>query len=190
MIINQQEKTMKMKLMQLVALTLFTIGSVGAADIDLKASTLKWLGTKVTGKHFGKIYFKKGSVEIKDGKLAGGDFVVDMNSLTVDDLSGEWATKFVNHMKHEDFFTVKKYPTSSLKIKSVKGKTVTADLTIKGKTNEVKFDVASDGKTYSGQMKFDRTKFDMKYGSGDFFKGLGDKMIHNDVVVDFKFVVK
>jgi polyisoprenoid-binding protein YceI len=181
---------MKMKLIQLLTLTFFTLTSAMAADIDLKSSTLKWHGTKVTGKHFGKIYFKKGSVDMKDGKLSGGNFVVDMTTFTVDDLEGEWATKFSNHMKSDDFFTVKKHPTSSLKIKSVKGNKVTADLTIKGKTNEVKFDIVNKGKAYSGKLKFDRTKFGMVYGSGDFFKGLGDKMIHNEVVVDFNFTVK
>lgn len=181
---------MKMTLIKLLTLSFFAVSSAFAADIDLKASSLNWLGTKVTGKHFGKIYLKSGKVDLKDGKLTGGNFVVDMNSFTVDDLSGEWATKFKNHMKSKDFFTTDKFPTSSLKIKSVKGNSVTADLTIKGKTNEVKFDVVQKGKSYSGKLVFDRTKFDMKYGSGDFFKGLGDKMIHNDVTVDFKFVVK
>ncbi len=181
---------MKMKLMQLATLGFFLVTSAFGADIDLKKSTLKWTGTKVTGKHFGKIYFKKGSVEMKDGKLTGGNFVVDMNSFTVDDLSGDWAKKFIGHMKSPDFFTTEKFPEASLKIKSVKDKTVTADLTIKGKTNEVKFDVTKKGKAYSGVLKFDRTKFDMKYGSGDFFKNLGDKMIHNEVTVDFNFVVK
>jgi polyisoprenoid-binding protein YceI len=181
---------MKMKFMQLLAITALTITSAFGADIELKSSSLKWHGTKVTGKHFGKIYFKKGSVDLKEGKISGGSFVVDMKTFTVDDLSGEWATKFSTHMKSKDFFTVEKYPTSKLKFKSVKGNTVTADLTIKDKTNEVKFDLKKEGKSYSGVLKFDRTKFGMVYGSGDFFKGLGDKMIHNEVKVDFKFVVK
>jgi polyisoprenoid-binding protein YceI len=175
---------------QLLLALVLTVSTAFAADVDLKKSSFKWQGTKVTGKHFGKIYLKSGKVDLKDGKLAGGTFVADMNSFTVDDLSGEWAEKFIGHMKSKDFFTVKKFPTASLKIKSVKGKKVTADLTVKGKTNEVKFDVVQKGDTYSGVLKFDRTKFDMTYGSGDFFKGLGDKMIHNDVTVDFSFVVK
>lgn len=174
----------------MLSVTLVTSALAFGADIDLKKSTLKWEGTKVTGKHFGKILFKKGSVDIKEGKLTGGNFVVDMNSFTIEDLKGEWGTKFIGHMKSADFFEVKKHPEAKLKIKSVKGKTATADLTIKGKTNEVKFDLKNEGKSYSGVLKFDRTKFDMKYGSGDFFKNLGDKMIHNEVKVDFKFVAK
>ena len=38
---------------------------------------------------------------------------------------------------------------------------------------------------YSGTLKFDRTKFNMKYGSGSFFKNLGDKMINNEIKIDY-----
>lgn len=181
---------MKLNLLKLLALSTLLISTAFAADVDLKKSSFKWEGTKVSGKHFGKISLKSGKAEMKDGKLTGGEFVADINSLTVDDLKGEWADKFLAHMKNEDFFTVKKYPTAKLKIKSVKENKVTADLTIKGKTNEVKFDVKQTGKAFAGILTFDRTKFDMKYGSGSFFKGLGDKMIHDKVTVNFNFVVK
>ena len=181
---------MKLKFIQLLTLAFLVVSSAFAADVDLKKSTLKWTGTKVTGKHYGKIYLKSAKVEEKDGKLTGGEFVVDMKNFTVDDLSGEWEKKFLAHIKNEDFFTVDKYPTSKLKIKSVKGDKVTADLTIKDKTNEVKFDLKKSGKTYKGTLKFDRTKFGMVYGSGDFFKGLGDKMIHNEVTVEVEIVTK
>ena len=52
------------------------------------------------------------------------------------------------------------------------------------------FDYTKKDNTSSGKMTFDRTKFNMIYGSGDFFKNLGDKVIHNEVKVDFVFVVK
>lgn len=179
-----------MKMTKLMTIASLLISSAFAADVDLKASTLKWEGTKVTGKHFGKIFFKGAKAEVTDGKLKSGEFVVDMNSFTVDDLSGEWAKKFIDHMKSKDFFVTSKYPTSKLVIKEVKDGVAKGDLTIKGKTNPVSFKVKSEKNTHTGVLKFDRTKFGMTYGSGDFFKGLGDKMIHNDVTVDFKLVTK
>jgi polyisoprenoid-binding protein YceI len=183
-------ENMTLKFKQLLMVTVLSISSVFAAEVDLKASSLKWKGTKVSGDHFGKISLKSAKVDLKKGELTGGEFIVDMNSFTTEDLKGEWATKLIGHLKSKDFFVVEKYPTAKLKIKSVKGKKVTADLTIKDKTNEVTFDIKNNAKKYSGILKFDRTKFGMVYGSGDFFKGLGDKMIHNDVTVDFSFVVK
>ncbi|MAZ50097.1 MAG: lipid-binding protein [Halobacteriovoraceae bacterium] len=180
---------MKKAVLNLLALALVSFSAFGA-DVDLKKSEFKWEGSKVTGKHHGKVPLKSGVVQMKDGKITGGEFVADLTAFTVTDLEGEWADKFLGHMKSGDFFEVEKYPTSKLVIKSVKGKKVTADLTVKDKTNQVTFDMTQKGNEYTGQLIFDRTKFGMIYGSGDFFKNLGDKMINNEVKVDFKFVVK
>lgn len=179
-----------MKNLIVLALVALTSFNVSAGDIDLAKSKLFWQGTKVTGRHFGTINFKKGSVSTKDNALSGAEFVVDMNSFSATDLSGEWAEKFNGHMKGEDFFETKKYPTASLKVKKVEGFTVTADLTIKGVTNEVSFLVAKNGKSYIGSLNFDRTKFGIKYGSKSFFKSIGDKAIHNEVSLIFNIVEK
>ena len=133
------------KLMQLALLAVLTLTQAYAGNLDVKGSVLKWKGSKGAagfklGSHYGKIAFKGGNLEQKDGKLTGGEIEVDMTDFTVEDLSGEWAKKFIGHMKSADFFKVDKHPTSKLKIKSVTGNKVTADLTINGKTNEVKFD--------------------------------------------------
>mgnify|MGYP000395000556 CR=1 FL=1 len=116
---------------------------------------------------------------MKDGKLVSGVFVADLKNFTVDDLEGEWEKKFLTHMKSDDFFEVEKYPKSKLKIKSVKDGKATADLTIKDKTNEVTFDLKEKDGAYTGVLKFDRTKFGMIYGSGDFFKNLGELNINS-----------
>lgn len=179
-----------MRLFELLLMTSLFIANAFAVEIDLNDSSLGWIGKKVTGQHNGKVLYKSGEVVLKDGKLAGGEFVVDMNSISVEDLQGEWATKFLTHMKSGDFFNVEKFPTSKLKITSVEGNKVKADLTIKGKTNSVSFPIVQNGSTYSGNLTFDRTKFDMVYNSGNFFKDLGDKMINDEVNVEFKFVVK
>lgn len=182
---------MKLSIKSLFITTVLTVSSVFAGNVDLEQSNFKWNGSKITGsKHFGKVPMKSANVVMKDGKLTGGTFVADIAGITTDDLDGMMAKKLIGHLKSKDFFVVEEYPTSTLKIKSVKGNTVTADLTVKDKTNEVKFDVKKVGKKYSGVLKFDRTKFGMIYGSGDFFKNLGDKVINNEVSVDFTFVVK
>lgn len=181
---------MKFKMIQLMTLLAVLVSSAFAVEVDLAKSSLKWKGTKVTGEHFGKVPLKSGSVNFKDGKISSGEFVADLSAFTIEDLKGEWAEKFLKHMKSEDFFEVAKYPTAKIKIKSIKGNKATADLTIKGKTNEVNFDIKEKKGLYTGVLKFDRTKFDMIYGSKNFFKNLGDKVIHNDVTVNFSFALK
>lgn len=160
------------------------------AEIDTKKSSLVWKGTKVTGEHTGTLAFKAGEAKIEDGKWVGGEFSVDLNSLTVTDLSGDWAKKFLGHMKSADFFAVEKYPVSKLKITKANGNTLTGDLTIKDKTHPISFQYEKNGSAYVGSFKFDRTKYGMIYNSGNFFKDLGDKLIHNEVSVKFKMVPK
>ena len=179
-----------LKFLQLTLLaSLFVVNAI-AAEIDTAKSVLNWTGKKVTGKHYGKVSFKSGSIEEKDGKLAGGSFVVDMSTITVDDLTGEWAQKFLGHMNSGDFFMVEKYKTAKLVVTKVDGSKVTADLTIKDKTNPVTFEYKKEGNTFSGEFTFDRTNYDIKFRSGKFFESLGDKLIYDDVEMKFNVVLK
>jgi hypothetical protein len=63
---------------------------------------------------------------------------------------------------------------------------VTADLTIKGKTEPVKFELNVAGTTATAALKVNRTKYDIKYGSGSFFSDLGDKTISDDFDLNVK----
>lgn len=179
--------------MRTVLISLFTVFSLSsiASSVDLDKSEFIWKGTKVTGEHTGNLKLKKADLVIsKNGLIKSGELVIDVSSLTVTDLSGEWATKFITHMKSEDFFEVEKYPEATLVVKKDNGSKIEGLLTIKGKTNPVVFSYKNINGVYSGVLKFDRTKFDMIYGSGNFFKNLGDKTIHNEVVLNFKLIVK
>jgi polyisoprenoid-binding protein YceI len=168
--------------------------------LDPAASVVKWEGKKVTGQHDGEVKLKKGELVLggKEGKeLKGGEIVIDMTTIANRDIADkENNAKLVGHLKSDDFFDVAKYPTSTLKIKNVKpveglvGPTyeVVGDLTMKGKTNEVKFPVVvetKEGKTTAkANLTLDRTKWDVRYGSGKFFQGLGDKMINDEFKLD------
>ena len=157
-----------------------------AFEVDQKASVFKWTGKKVTGQHYGKLPIQSSKVDVKNGQVVGGEFVLDITKMTVDDLKGEMQKKFLGHMKSKDFFEVSRWPTAKLVVEKLDGKKAIGKLTIKGKTKKVEFSYLKKGNLFSGTLKFDRTQFDMIYGSGNFFKNLGDKMIYNDVTVDFK----
>ena len=163
--------------------------------IDAAKSKISWLGKKVTGQHEGTVNLKDGALVFKAKKLVGGSFTVDMNSLTCTDLkAGEGKEKLEGHLKSADFFGTDKFATSTLVFKTVASKgnnvyTVTADLTIKDKTNPVTFELTVKGNTASAAVKVDRTKYDIKYGSGSFFDNLGDKVISDnfDLTVALQF---
>lgn len=155
-------------------------------NIDVSKSTLEWTGSKIVGKHTGHLKFKSGNLKFNGEKFSGGEFVVDMTSLTNDDLSGDMNAKLVGHLKSPDFFDVEKYKESTLKITEVKMKSkdlysVKAALTIKGKTAPVSFEAKFDKNKASTALTYDRTTYDVRYGSGKFFENLGDKVIHDNI---------
>ena len=154
-------------------------------EINTKNSSVSWKGNKVTGSHEGTIMIKSGFLKFNKNKLIGGEFQIDMTSLVCTDLSGEYKGKLEGHLKSDDFFGVTKFPTSTLKIKEVKHKKgntyeCIADITIKGKTEIITFNANLNKDSAVAKIKIDRTKFDVKYGSGSFFDGLGDNMIYDE----------
>jgi len=154
--------------------------------INTETSMIEWVGKKVTGAHNGSIKFVSGSLQFDGNKLKGGQFQVDMTSITVLDLqTGKGKEKLEGHLKNDDFFGVDKHPASTLVFKTVKDNgngnyTITADLTIKGITKPVTFEMAVSNGRARTSFKVDRTKYDIKYGSGSFFDNLGDKAIYDD----------
>ena len=163
-------------------------------SVKPEESTVTWKGYKVTGSHEGTVQLQSGNLEFDGDQLTGGEFVVDMSTLISTDLTGEYKGKLEGHLKSDDFFGVENFPTASLKITDVKanGKNsyeVTGDLTVKGKTNPVTFDMSVYGNKATANVKIDRTKYDIRYGSGSFFDDLGDKTIYDefDLVVDLQF---
>lgn len=168
--------------------------SAQTKKIDAAKSSINWLGKKVTGQHNGTVNFKEGALVFKGKKVAGGNFTVDMTSLTATDLQGEYQGKLNGHLKADDFFGTEKFPTAKLAFKKVAVKsanvfTVTADLTIKGITKPVTFDLTTTANSASTKFMVDRTKYDIKYGSGTFFTSIGDKAIADEfeLEVSLKF---
>ncbi|HNP33562.1 MAG TPA: YceI family protein [Flavobacterium sp.] len=162
-----------------------TVATAQTKKVNAQKSTITWVGKKVTGEHTGTVNLKEGNLVFKGGKLAGGNFTVDMTSLGSTDLSGDWKGKLDGHLKSDDFFGTAKFPTSTLVFKKIAAKgdgvyTVTGDLTIKGITNPVTFDITVKGNTATTKLTIDRTKYDIKYNSKNFFDSLGDKVIYDE----------
>lgn len=180
------------KTIAIALLVAFSTAAISAQTkkVDVSKSKVEWVGKKVTGQHSGTVNLKEGALVFKGSKLTGGTFAVDMNSILVTDLkAGEGKEKLEGHLKSPDFFGTEKFPTAKLVFKKIADKGngmygVTADLTIKETTNAVSFDVAVKGSTATTSLKVDRTKFDIKYGSGSFFDNLGDKAIDNNFEIN------
>jgi polyisoprenoid-binding protein YceI len=178
-----------------------------AADIykiDPAASTVSWKAYKKIGdSHHGQIKLKDGEISLdKDGKLTDGKFSVDMATISNEDLKdkAEYQKKLVDHLSSNDFFNVSKFPEATFKIKKITAATKTSakisgDLTFIGQTHAVEFPakISTDKGTVTGEgkLKIDRTKWGLKYGSGNFFKELtADKIIKDEFELDLKLIAK
>lgn len=173
----------------IVSLLSFTNVNAQENKVEVKDSNIEWEGEKVTGSHEGTIELEDGYFTMENGELKGGEFVMDMTSITVTDLEGEDKGKLEGHLKSDDFFGVNNHPTAKLVITSVAKKSngtygVVADLTIKEKTNSITFDLDMDDNSASTELTIDRSKYDVRYGSGSFFDNLGDKTIYDNFELD------
>ena len=162
--------------------------------VNADNSTVKWIGSKVASSHEGAVNIQKGMLMIDHGTLVGGQFSIDMNSISCSDIESEKKNQYlVGHLKNEDFFNVEQFPLATITItEAVKGEgnsyKILADLTIKGITQPVTFPakVEINGLNFlaTAKIKIDRTKWGIEYNSGNFFKDLGDKIILDEIQFD------
>lgn len=191
-------RTLKLTLILIIASLTMSL-TAQSVKVNTMKSKLTWVGKKVTGEHTGTIMLKSGDIILNGKEIAGGTFVFDMKTIKVTDLEGDMKKQLEGHLESDDFFSVANHPKAKFVIKGVekiKGNEykIKGNLTIKGITKAVIFKsmVKVKGKMVmvKGSAIVDRTKYDIKYGSGSFFKGLGDKVINDEFALSFEIVTK
>ena len=170
-------------------LSLINLQAQEQFEISLKNSSAEWIGEKITGSHNGTINLSKAFFIFDNNTLVGGQFEMDMNSIKCTDIENrEYAAKLESHLKDKDFFATEEYPISHFTITEVifdgTSYMITGNITIRGISQEItfpaKFHSDEDLFLADATLKIDRTKHDIKYGSGSFFDGLGDRMIYDE----------
>lgn len=193
---------MRKLFMMLFALTATLLMSFTTPDeklsVDTGASELKWTGFHLAKSysHWGLINLKSGSISTNGEKITGGEFVIDMNTLSNKDLEKETDNaKLVGHLKSDDFFGVAKFPEAKLVIKKTEKKSgntyhTVADLTIRGITKEITFDtevnaISKNAVDAAAKFKVKRTDFEVMYGWS-----IQNAMIDGEFEVEVKLVAK
>jgi len=161
--------------------------------VDTEASTVRWVGSKILGEHNGTLKLHEGSVTLEEGKLQEGSFTIDMRTLVNKDLEGDQREKLENWLRSEEMFYVERYPFVVFEITSVQSLDedqqyqLEGELTIKGVSHRISFpaNVQKEGKTLmaEAELTFDRTRWNLNYGSGGVIGGLGNFAIEEDVSV-------
>jgi polyisoprenoid-binding protein YceI len=163
-------------------------------------SNIAWTGRKVTGAHNGTIGITEGFLDLKDGILVGGSFTIDTTSIKILDITDPATNaQFAGHLASDDFFSSTKYPNAEFEILTASQKhgsvyEISGNLTIKGITNLVSFEASLtlNGQTLvaTGKIVIDRTQFDIKFRSGNFFQNLGDTLIYNEFDLNVNITAK
>lgn len=174
-----------------------TAATVKDVQVDVAASKIEWLGTKVGGQHNGDLKIKSGSIKVDGGKIVGGSFILDMASITVLDLKDKMKADLEKHLKDGDFFETNKFPEGKFEITAVKeekkdGSThvVEGNLTLKGVTKGVSIPanvtVDANGAVTATTPQFviDRQQFGITY------KGMKDTPINDGMGIKITLSAK
>lgn len=173
------------------------VADENASAYTITANTpIKWLGKKLTGEHFGTITTTEGKLMVEGDVLLGGQFKLDMKSITVLDLTDPGKNAdLTDHLKSDDFFAVDAHPEGLFEITGVEqlstpdaqGNThlISGNLTLKGIVQGIRFpatvQITSDKIQAKASFNIDRTLWDIRYRSGKFFPELGDKVIDDQI---------
>lgn len=175
--------------------------------IDVAASNIKWIGTKVSGYHSGDIPLKSGEIHLDNGNVVGGNFIMDVTNLTVSGPKGSneaMNKKLLGHLQSEDFFDVQKHPEARFELTDVQPfqgtvkdtadprqeeinqykvtnptHTVKGNLTILGVTKNIEFpaQITTSGNTVDAIAKFNINRKDWNI----VYAGQPDDLIRDDV---------
>ncbi|PKD18189.1 lipid-binding protein [Salegentibacter salinarum] len=166
--------------------------------VDTSASTIEWRGSKPTGEHTGTIKLTEGTFSANDSIIESGNFVINMQSITVTDLEGDDKKDLEAHLmgtvegKEGDFFNATKYPEATFEVTEITEengqKMLSGNLTIKEETKNVSFPVninQSDDsiEITSEEFTIDRTNWNVNFGSKSVFDGLGDNFVSDDITL-------
>jgi polyisoprenoid-binding protein YceI len=181
---------MSVKFLMIVFMLIANSLSAQTLNVVTSDSKVVWTGTKVIGYHQGTVAIKEGKVELKNQKLSGGYFIIDMNTITCTDIPASDPVpknRLERHLKGADFFEVGRYPTAKFEIAEVRTHPdnpakclVVGNLTIKGITKRWKIEVEPSTQTdklfiAQAEVRFDRQQFGVAY------KGLKDELVHDMV---------
>jgi polyisoprenoid-binding protein YceI len=166
--------------------------------VNSENSSIEWIGRKVTGAHNGKIEVKEGNFTFENDQLLSGKFIINTRSITIIDIEdAETNAQFANHLASDDFFNSDQFPDAVFEIThSEPGDNnfhhVKGDLMIKGITHSIDATLHIVKKDSTAvvdtQIIIDRTKFNIRFRSANFFTNLGDTLIYNNFELNIHLI--
>lgn len=156
-----------------------------STEIVKDKSSIRFVGAKITREHNGEFAEFDGAIRYAGAKPAEITFDIDMASVTTDD------AKLTEHLKSEDFFDVRRYPSANFVSSSLtelppgqQGDAthmLRGNLTMHGVTKEVAFPVkaeqTAEGVRTTASFTINRHDWGISY------KGMADDLIKDNVLI-------
>ncbi len=174
-------------------------------SVNTGDSVIRWTGRNLANQHFGTLKIASGTLTFDEGgMLSGGEIIIDMGSIGVDDIKDEsLAGVLIAHLVSDDFFEADKYPTAQLVLDTVEATApisngspnlaIQATLTLKDVSAPIEIQavggLAADG-TFAAQasFEFDRTTWNVLYGSGKLYQRLGMHLVNDFIALDVRLL--
>lgn len=172
--------------------------------VDTSASRIRFTGYGVGKNHPGKFKLQSGTVAVSGGQVTGGDFLININSMEMEEKGDVFETKLRPHLLSGDFFDAANFGTARFEITKVEpyasdGKdtsvvaganySVSGNLTLKNQAKNVTFpakiDIDANSVRAKANFNIDRREWQMAYGND---KSLGDKFISETVNIKLDVV--
>lgn len=163
-----------------------------AVNVNMDESKVNWKGEMLgVYSHWGTVDLQSATLSLKGDEVAEGTFVIDLTTMNpLDENYSEDRPKenLISHLSADDFFDVANHPTATFVITSVEGGTVTGDLTIRGITHSESFEdvkVTKEGDSFSvtGELEFDRKKYNVSWDSS-----MQDMVLDNKIEITIDLV--
>lgn len=141
-------------------------------------SKIEWKGHSPVLFHNGSFAVKGENMEVVNGRLHSGTFIIPIVSIQNYDLPENVKPELLNHLKSADFFNMAIHPNAKFQITKVESNSntiaetnaiITGDFTMLGKTLPVSFPalikMQGDNLNIKAAFEIDRTKWGMNYAA-------------------------
>ncbi|PSR56870.1 YceI family protein [Adhaeribacter arboris] len=168
--------------------------------LNTDKSIVEWSGASPKVTHQGSFEVTCEGIEVVDGQVKSGTFVIPIASIKNFDLPKALKPVLLKHLKSEDFFNLALYPEAKFSITEVmplnsvpEGAVtgakaqVTGDFTLLGKTNSITFpakiDLLENNLAVEATFMLDRTQWGMNHAADPELK---NRHIYPEVAIHLK----